>query len=572
MTRTLQLALACCAGGLLTTTTLAELPPALDHVPADAPVVIAIDNFNALLGEQGALVQMLEGFGPLPLTGLDQVQQLAQVEGVNPDGSVALVVTPPEEFGDSEQIVAIAPVTDYSAFARGLGGSGDGVEEVLMQGEAVFIRALGDGFAALGPDRDVVSDFAAAAGANAAHAQRLGNVGAEIADRTQLMVIANMEKIGPMMQEQIRNSMMMEQMMGAPPGAAGGLKVMSDGMTKLIDEAQTGVFGLGISEAGVTLRMGAAFKEGTEAAAMFQGGGRSAQLMRRLPDEPYLVAGAMDLSGKAMKDALLKLNELGAQMGGAGDIGAMNAMMQKADGSAFLFGAAPVDKIMSGGMFVNSVAYMESADPAGLIADFRQAQAGVNGQEAEGMRITTTYEPEAREIDGVTADAWGVKMEVVDAQNMDLAMQAQMMAMMFGPDGLGGYIAPADGGVALTYARNTPALGLALATAAAGDGLGVSEQLQVVASALPADRTFELYLDVDEMLQLAGAAMATMGGGQLPFDPEVELLPIAIGAGGGAGGAQIAIHIPSDTLQTMVQTFGAMAGGMMMEDGGGPDF
>ncbi|MFG0283746.1 MAG: hypothetical protein ACF8R7_04930, partial [Phycisphaerales bacterium JB039] len=520
MTRTLQFTLACCAGGLFAAPALAELPPALDLVPADAPVVVAIDDFNALLGEQGAVAKMLQAFGPLPMTGLDEIQQLSQVEGINPDGSVALIMTPPQEFGDSEQIIAIAPGRDYAAFARGLGGSGSGVEEVLMQGEAVFIKALGGGFAAMGPDRDLVAGFAGEAGASAAHEKRLGAVGMDIADRSQLMVIANMEKIGPMMQEQIRNSMMMAQMMGAPPGAAEGLKVMSDGMTQIIEDASTGVFGLGLSDAGLTMRMGAAFAEGTEAAAMFQGAGRSAQLMRRLPDQPYLIAGAMDISSEPVKKLLLRLNQLGAQMGGAGDVGAMATMMQKASGSAFLFGAARVEQIMSAGMFVNSVAFMESADPKGLIADFRKAQEGASGQEVEGMRVTTSYEPGAREVDGVTADAWGVKMEIVDTQNMELAMQAQMMAMMFGPDGLGGYIAPAEGGVAFTYARNSRALGLALATAAAGDGLGLSEQIQAVGSALPQDRTFELYLDVDEMLELAGAAMATMGGGELPFDRE----------------------------------------------------
>src|SRR5690606_11818100 len=124
----------------------------------------------------------------------------------------------------------------------------------------------------------------------------------------------------------------------------------------------------------------------------------------------------------------------------------------------------------------------------------------MNGQEAEGIRITTSYEPGARDIDGVTADAWGMQMQPVDAAAAN--QQAQAMAMMFGPSGLGGYIAPADGGVCVTYARNSQILGLALETARAGDGLGAGDRFQAASKALPGNRMVEFYLDVDEGLKL----------------------------------------------------------------------
>ncbi len=570
--QTLRATLACCSGGLISTAAMAELPPALDLVPADAPIVVAIDNFDALLGEEGAVVRLMQTLGPIPAD-FQEIQQLATLDGFNAAGSLAMVVIPPEGFGDAQQVVAIAPVADYGAFATGLGGSGSGVEEVQFQGEPMFIKSLGGGFAALGPARDLVSNLAGEPGNLAGHTERLGAVGEDIADRSQLLVIANMEKVGDQVKQQIEGSMMMAQM-GAPPGAADGLVAMREGMNRVVADARTGILGLGISDAGATIRFGAVFGQDTETARLFQGNGRSAEIMKRLPDEPYLFAGAMDISSPQIKAVLRRMNELSAQLGGAGDVGAVSSMMDKANGAGFVFGAARMDQMMSAGAFVNSVAYLEAADPRGLMTDFQKAQEALNGQETEGIRITTTYEPDAREIDGVTADAWGMQMAPVDPAAMGMGGQQQMMAMMFGPSGLGGYIAPAEGGVALTYARNSQMLGLALGAAAAADGLGASQPVQNVATNLPAERALELYIDADEILKLVSAAMGAMGGGAMPFDPQLQLDPIAIGAGGASGGAQAAIHIPAKTLQTIVQTVTAFGGGMMMqpEPATEPDF
>jgi hypothetical protein len=567
MTRTLQGRLAMLAGGLISTGAMADLPQALDLVPADAPVVVAIDNFNALLGERGAVAQLAGALGPIPAD-LAEIQQLGRLEGVNAGGSLAAVMVPAEGFGEEDQLVVIAPVSDYAAFARGLGGSGAGLEEVELDGEPLFIKSLGGGYAAMGPQRDPVEGFEARAGQLGGHKERLGKTGEEIAGRSQLLVIANMSRVGGQLQQQIAGSLMGAQMF-APPGAADGLKALQAGLTRLINDAKTGILGVGLNDAGVTLHFGAAFSEGTEMAGLFDGDGNSAALMKRLPDQPYLVAGAMDLSNPKMKDLMVRMNEMSARQA---DAGALSAMMEKADGSAFLLGAFGMHQ-MAAGIFVNSVAYVQSEDPKALMADFRKSQEAMNGQEAEGIRITTTYEPGARDLEGGgVADAWGMQMEPTDP--MAMGGEAQMMAMMFGPSGLGGYIAPSEGGVCLTYARNSKILALAMETAKAADGLGAGDQLQAVASALPASRTAEFYIDVDEALKLGAVAMQMMGG-DLPVDAQADLMPIAFGAGGSGGGAHVALHIPSQTLQTLARTFRAMAGDMMMMEpdaGGGPDF
>src|SRR5690606_35544560 len=149
----------------------------------------------------------------------------------------------------------------------------------------------------------------------------------------------------------------------------------------------------------------------------FQGAAASGDLMKRLPDQPYLIAGAMDLSNPKIKQLLNRMNEMAAQQGGP-DAGALSAMMAKADGSAFLLGSFGMHQ-MAAGMFVNSVAYLKSSDPQGLMADFRQAQEEMNGQEADAIRITTTYEPAACELEGGgAADSWGMQMQPVDLMAM----------------------------------------------------------------------------------------------------------------------------------------------------------
>src|SRR5690606_10729316 len=209
----------------------------------------------------------------------------------------------------------------------------------------------------------------------------------------------------------------------------------------------------------------------------------------------------------------------------------------------------------------------------GLMADFRQAQEEMNGQEADGIRITTTYEPAARELEGGgAADAWGMQMQPVDP--MAMGPDAQAMQMMFGPGGLGGYIAPTDGGICLPYARTSRVLNLAMDAAKAGGGLGAGDELQTASSALPTGRIAEFYLDVDEALKLANSAMQMMGAGALPVEAQGQLMPIAFGVGGSEGGAHLALHIPAQTLHALATTFRTLQGDMMVapEPAEGPDF
>ncbi len=549
---------------------LAEVPPALDRAPADAPVLVSMRSVSGF-------VTNLEAFSKnLPkdaMQGVTHVKDMLKTPGVNPEGSAAIAVLSVDKGeGEKAPAIAIIPVKDYATFAKNFGASGSGVEQIKIDGKPQFVKSLDGGFAALGERKDLVEKFAGKPGNGPAIEKLMGANGRNAAEGKDAVLIANLQILAPKIQEgldKVKEQMkQMAAMTGNAKAAEGNAAMIEWFGTGLTRDGQSGVLAFSLAETGVKLDMAGQFKEGSEWASYFTGKGKGVPLAGSLPNDAYLFAFAMDTASPGLKKMFAQLVELQKKAGGADMFGGLNpmAMADKIDGFSFFFGESPAP---IGGLFLNTVAFIRTSDPAGYSKTIKEMMTKLNGQKQNGISFTTTYAEGAEKIGDASADAWTMKMQG-DPNDPSSAMVAQMQGMLFGPAGMQGYIVPGPGGVALTYAKNKDLATKALAAAKSGQGLATDAGVKSVGAQLPADRTMEGYVGVKSILTTAIGFMSMMGGPAADLKVPQDLPPVGFGGSTDQGGVRIATYVPAQVIGAIRDMGQAMKGGQdedEMEDG-----
>lgn len=562
-------------------TARAEIPAALDRVPGDTPIVVAVANLDATMKRVEAMSKSMGKAGENMAAGLWQINSMLNMPGVNKAGSMAIALSMPEKKdakkgeknddameegeeatnGGDPPAVAIIPVSDYTLFVKTFKGDpAVAITQGTFDGKESWIRNLGDGYAAMSDKKDLVEKFDGKAGRKGEHVARMGKVGNKISDSTEIIILANMSKLGPMMKEAEKKMKDNPAMaMAAMQGGGGAVEAMQGAMESFARDAQTGIIGVGLTERGMTLDFGAQFKEGTDAAKMLQAKGSSGSLMAKLPGGDFLFAGAADLSSPQVKQMIKDMAAKGMK-GGEADPTSMLVNLARSidtlDGQAILMGATD----LGNGLMSKTVMYSKTKDPAAFLAASKEANAKLNGAESNGIKFETTYQSGAKEIAGIKVDKWSNKMET--DPNSPMAMQVEMMkSFMYGSEGkLAGYAAATEGGVITTMSENSELLKAALESSKGGKGLGGDPVFSASQSMLLSDRVFEGYIGTKALMETVGGFMAMYGGPEIPTPDKVS--PIAVGFVSDAGGMGLRLAMPMDVIQTIVSTAEKMQGAM----------
>jgi hypothetical protein len=559
---------------------LAAPPAALDRVPDNAPVVVALrsmkgatDKINAFTTATG--LPKPEGDD----NPLNMAEKMLGTPGLNKEGSMAVAIVPGpdgkvvmgEDAGDDTTAVIIIPVSDYAALVKAMDAEkGDGVSKVKVDGKDGFIKDLTGGYAALSIVPGLLEKFEGGAGHNAKHAAMLGKNGGGIADSADVLLIANFSQLQDRMKEAAQQMKEQAEQMAAMMGDQGagvgaGLGMMQTVLDTMAKDASCGVLGLSFSDAGASVQMGTQFREGTESAKMFSSPGKSAALMGRVPNQPFYFAGAFDTSSTGVKQVLKQLSSMQAQGEGAAGPISFLAAIDKIGGFSGVLGASP-NALMGSGLFVNTSTYVATNDPAAYTAMMAEEFRKSDGRKQGPITTRTTYEPGAAEVAGVKADKWSMTMDI--DPNDPTGMQAQMMtSMLFGAGAFEGMNAPVDGGVVSTYSANTPLLTSAIEAAKSGKGLADSESLKAVSANLPADRSFEFYIGVKPLMDAAIGFASMMGGGPDITVPE-KISPIGLAGTTTNGGMTVRLFVPMDTIKTIATVVKQMDAG---DEGDGMD-
>jgi hypothetical protein len=571
-----------CAGFLLAyagvNPVLADVPGAMDRVPTGAALIVSVKDMDQFRSRAEDLAKTLKA----PIDEKDEknpvnmTKKLLAADGLNKHGSMAVVVMPDKDgHVDFDQkdgpVVIVIPVTDYAAFAKGMGAEDTkGVASIKVDGNPAYAKDLGGGYAAMGPHKELLEAFEGKAGNLEKHKSSMGKTGQAIADRSDIIFVMNVAAMKPQLEEAVGD--MKDNLKGMGAMAAQGAE-QAEAMFGLIGniadsfvrDAQVGIAGLGLGEGGVSLDFGAQYKEGSQSAKTLSGGGNASKFLGYVPNQPFLFAFAMDLSSPGIKQVVKDMAAVSAKdknnpLSGVGSMAALTKSIDKVDGMSSCMGASPAGLM---GLFANTVSFVSTSDPAGYVKTTRDVMKDLNGKEMEGIKATVEYKPEAVDVAGVKADTWSMTLGG-DNNDPQAAQVQMMMGMLFGQGGMGGMTAPVESGVVSTLSQNTPLFTKAIDAAKSGKGLSEDEQIKTIQKQLPEKRTFELYLGTKSILDAVNAAMGMFGGGT-DIKVPAKVSPVGLAGATDGGGVDIRLYVPTDVIKTVASIAESMKGG---EDGG----
>lgn len=593
----------------LASTALAEIPAALDRVPLDTPLIVAMDKASAAKETVAKLSRLIEGPS---LGGMEEaslmgpVNELLSLPGLAADGSVAVLIYPKkedpkddlkedpknakpdatkdaddsdDEFFDEDagteaedagelmddfDIIALVPVSSAKEFAAGLGvvlESGKG--STAAEGQQLHLRDIGSGHVAISTSQPALDAFQPAEKQLAAHTAAIGKVGEAIAKNDHMIVIANVALMQGTVAEYMEDASREAGSEMGMPGMGQMLPMSASMLEDVTKDATRVIMGTGTDDSGIWMDMGVQYKEGTPSAATMNVAGNTGTLTAKLPAKPFLLAGAFDMSSPAMKQLVSSFLGGTAAAMGADDAenGAKNndekafsspfSMIAElpglADGWSVVIGENPAG--MQTGVLTQSVYVVQTSDPDKYLAKMEEWNTATNGLNVDGVTYKSKYAKGAEEIGGVKADTWEVQT-LPDKDNPNAMMMNMSQGVLFGGPRMRGYAAAAGNNVVMTMSRNKTNFAAALA-AAKGEAedsktLADNKDIQHAASFLPAGRAMEMYINPRPLMEAASGMMEQFG---MPgFDIPERVSAVGIGAAMQGGGMHARVYIPSDVL------------------------
>ncbi len=557
MTRKALLAL--CAGlPLALTSATVALPPLMDRVPEDAMVTVTLPSIQSLDKD----LQALTAAAKLPVPGMASIQQLLDMQGlgqvIDSTKPAAVFIRGWSDVEEEPPYVALVPVKDFQGFMEMLGSEEqDGIHAMRPGGgPKLFARQLEDGYAVFSPLLENVQNYEGQGGNADAHKALLGPAAEKVVDDANVAVIVNaentrqlVEQFMTVMQEQMAMNMGMPGMEMPQSPAAEWLR------ESVSRDAQVYVTGLTAAAQGATFDAVVRFKPDSYMAGVVSEAGNASTYLSRLPKQQYLIAFSVDAAAGDKMRQFIKDFTAKAQEDPAAQIAPnmLTGQIERVSGFSYMIGA-PVALMVPGGLFANAVSYTATDDPAGYIEGFQATLTELNGQTAEGLTYATQWQPEATTVGGTAAAGWTLQM-TGDGTNP----AAAQIQMLFGPAGLNGYIAAANGGVVQTFAKNSMVLQAAMEAAKTGQGLSTEPMTKRVGEGLPTGRIVEGYLGTQSIYQMIAPFIAMQTGVQPRVPP--ELPPVGFGVSAGDGNAHARLFIPAPVIEA------GAAVGMSMQQG-----
>jgi hypothetical protein len=188
----------------------------------------------------------------------------------------------------------------------------------------------------------------------------------------------------------------------------------------------------------------------------------------------------------------------------------------------------------------------------------------------KALGIDNTYKitltPNAKTLDGISFDSLQTTM-TPDPNNPMAQQQAQMMALMYGPNGMTAYTGVVGDHFVLSTGLDDTALSSLIATAKTGDApLAALDAVKKVASNLPTNRAAEFYVPLDTVVS-TGLTYAKQFGFAMPVQLPPDLPPIGETVSTDAGTVKVDSYVPTALVQSLVAA--GMQAFMQMNGGGG---
>jgi len=570
-----------CAAGIVVLAVMLGLAvqaraQALKHLPADSVVVFKLNNPEAVSEKLGAMAQKL-GLANLdpaladPLSAVKKQFNLQQ--GFDQKGEVAVAMLMPPDGEDEPRFMALFPVSDYQAFLKNFANvKAEGeLSSFTMPGEEepIFSANWGN-FAAISPWKDLL--------AKKPEGIEVAGLPARQLQDNHFVVYVNAKYLGakflPQFQ-QMRPAILaqMEAELGADKNFN---QKFTPVMKSLVDrffafaelalkEGQAATFGLTLTNEGINMTaVGDFVADGYMVKAMGALKSGNAPLVAGLPNRKYFAWGGVAMDPQAMASLVEDM---------VAPVRAELAKVEEAKPFMPMFDTA---RTMVEAMDSMAFGYVVPEGQPGQVSMLQQVAvttgnarkiAELNRQYLQGsgelmkslmgtgnanMAVTMNVQPNAKQVDGVSMDTFSMQFKM--DPNDPAAAQAQMMMnMMYGPNGMSGFMGAVDERTYLAVVGgDEQLLTQSVASAKSKDaGLMGAAHIQAVSGQLPPQRGAVMFLALDNVIAEV-VKFAGMMGAQIPLRLPPDLPPVGMSIGTEGSSVRVDAHISTTLIENLV--------------------
>jgi len=548
--------LRCAMSGLLAAAVLAPsglaAPEILDRIPAASGPILAVSSLKTLDQNAGQLM------GAIEFPAADSISELLTVmglaDGLNMNGSAA-AIWPQDAVAenlDGGRVLMLIPTTPDGRFLAALGAKPDrDLLRVDYNGATYYARALEPTLLAISGTREIVSGFALEKGRSAERLDAVGPRGRIIADEADILLLASGDSVRPVLDlamTPIRQVLASASMVLGQPTGGAPAEMSRDFVTRVVDQTQAAIVGLRTGPLGARVDLAAAFKKGSELAALTAGRHDSPDLLAAMPRREYLLLASTNLSHPVMRaligDAIARPADAAEQ-----PIDPLRVMQAMDSGAVVMY--APAGAMMTEGVLTSIVVTWSAEQPTHAARAFRRmlettAPAGGNAADPAGS-AGFAFTPGALSLADTKVDSWTVWPDPKrpGASNPFLTGQTP---------GMRGYVATTGTRGFITTGHNQSLLTDSIRPRA-GQTLGDDLMLTQINEMLPSRPAIRWAINLKPLLQQAAPMirMFTRSEMELPD----ELPPIAGALALEDGGLHGGMYLPAPLLKVAVTVYRA---------------
>ena len=532
-------------------------------------------------------------------------QKLGIKAGLNRDGDFGIAFLDRAASGPGEgPMVMLVPITDYKAFLGNFPDAkteGEISEVTTPEGEPAFVKPWGAKHAAVSPIRTALA-------VKPAPVTITGAVATKQLNEKDVVFFGNMEAIRgkalPMIKANREKWIAdMERNITAPPRAAAvdpdadpndpaavdemaakhaemakkflpAIKVAANQGINMAEafvrDAQSAVYSLDLTDAGINGTLAADMAPDSYAGKLLSGiKGSDASLLNGLPGGKYLFFGGSAMDPKSVMPALNDLlDPILKELNAINDPQAkpvVQVLEAAKRATAATTGQtvglmAPTGPIMQEAI-VQSItitrgdATVIAAAQKDLIEGQQQVMALAQGAGGDGAAALpkTVFTPAARQVDGVTFDAFKTDIPM-DPESPEAAQAQQMLSVLYGPEGMSGLTGKLDDKQILSVSGLPPAaLSSAIKSAKANDdAVAKTPALKLATDQLPKSRVMAFYVPLDVIIG-TGLTYAQQFGMPVQMQMAENLPPVGMTVSTEGPAIRMDGHLPTPLVSDIVK-------------------
>lgn len=564
----------------------------LDQIPSNVLVVIKVNNLKATSDKVAKYMDAL-GLAALspeladPLASLQQNMKVK--EGMDTAGELAFVMVKPakENSPPEDSMMFLLPVSDYKAFLSNFENvKTEGAISSFKAGEELHSANWGK-YAVVAQNKDLLSQKPAGL--------KLSPIASEEAKEKDAFIYANIPALAELALPELKKARAealgeIDREIGKDADAKQFAGVAKAAVTQCLNVAEgflkdsTGAsLSLHLNDEGLMITSMAEFKPESYAGKIVSQLKNTDQpLLGGLPNRKFFFAGGSvndpKISGQVVGDLLDPISkELANTEAAKGFASAIEAFKKgNAATHSMAFGLTMPTGALGADSIIQQV-MVAKGDAATIAASQKTMLQGVADlfklmpNKPDAPKFSYEYSPAAKMVGDLKLDSYAFNM-AIDENNPQAAQIQQIMAFIYGPNGMGGTVGAVNKETYVMVQGGTDKL-LQDVVASAKDGKDTLSGQGIITSVgkhLPAKRVGAGYLFLDNIIN-TGVKYAQGFGLQVKVQLPADLPPIAGSIASEGSALRVDGFVPTHLVQSVVaagmQTYVQMNGGGAGKDG-----